>query len=259
MPSRRIEENFLRLYEAESTPLFRHCSLRLFDRERARPPCSWQYFSLLPVVFIGVLLSACVEEATNPLSNASQRATPLEFGLYVTPDPAYNPIHPPENFTGYHTAVDFEVSAEELSEDVPVFAICAGEVIYSSFATGYGGLIVHRCVLDHDDVTVLYGHVALDNLPQVGSILTAGEQIAHLAPAHSRESGMTRKHLHFGIHRGKEQDVRGYVDSIDELNQFIDPITVLPWMRKSFRRETIHPYWDQQDEIDAESPVNKGL
>ena len=36
MPPRQIEESFIRLYEKEFTPLFRHCSFRLFFRERAR-------------------------------------------------------------------------------------------------------------------------------------------------------------------------------------------------------------------------------
>jgi len=90
-----------------------------------------------------MLLTACTAtKIHNPLPNTENRATPLSFGMYVTPEPEKNPIDPPERFTGFHAALDFEVSEGELHGDVPVYAICAGTVLFSGFSEGYGGLII---------------------------------------------------------------------------------------------------------------------
>ena len=52
-----------------------------------------------------------------PLPKAHIRTTPLDFGLYVTPDPEQNPLKTPERFTGYHTGVDFEVFESEKEKE----------------------------------------------------------------------------------------------------------------------------------------------
>lgn len=177
-----------------------------------------------------------------PLEHTPNRPTPLSFGLYVTPDPAQNPIDPPERFTGYHAAVDYEVSTEEVDRDVPVYALCSGKVVYSGFASGYGGLLVHRCRLQGEDVTVIYGHLALANLPAVGKTVKKGQKIGLLAPARSTESDGNRKHLHLGIHRGRDVDVRGYVQHEDELSEYIDPASVLPASIEGVLPD-MQPYW----------------
>src|SRR3989344_3388920 len=113
--------------------------------------------ALLPCL---LLIVACSDSSLSmPLPESERRATPLYFGLYVTPDPQTNPISPPERFTGFHVATDFEVTIEELEDDVPVSAICTGKIAFSGSAEGYGGLIIQRCTIQGESVTVLYGHV----------------------------------------------------------------------------------------------------
>lgn len=189
--------------------------------------------ALLTSTFSAALLltlAGCVipENIHEPIENAAFRATPLHFGMYVTPDPEQNPIDPPERFEGFHAAVDYEVSAGELEGDVPVYAICGGRVVYSGFAGGYGGLVVHKCTFKGEPVTVLYGHMGLKGLPVEGSKVKAGQVIGLLAPARSYESDGNRKHLHLGIHRGEFMDLRGYVQTEEELKDYVDPHFLFP-------------------------------
>lgn len=163
-----------------------------------------------------------------PLPETLSRPTPLHFGMYVTPDPENNPIDPPERFVGFHAATDFEISPDELEADIPVYAICNGPIAYSGYAEGYGGLLIQRCVLNKVEVTVLYGHLKLEGLPAEGKEVKNGTALGLLADARTYESGMNRKHLHLGIHKGKKLDFRGYVQKEEELEQYIDPMTVLP-------------------------------
>lgn len=184
-----------------------------------------------PIILALLILAGSTAQAFSlswPLPAAGLRPTPLYFGLYVTPDPNQNPIDPPERFTGYHAAVDFEIHPAEEQLDIPVYAICPGTVVYSGYAEGYGGLLVHRCTLQGEPVTVLYGHLRLEGLPATGTNVHKGQQIGSLAPGRTYESGENRKHLHLGIHKGEDMDVRGYVQNEKELEQYIDPLTVLP-------------------------------
>lgn len=202
------------------------------------------------ILFFCCALAACSAPGIHePLPNAAQRAKPLSFGLHVTPDPATNPIDPPERFSGFHAAQDFEVSAGEVDGDVPVYAICSGKVVYSGYAEGYGGLLVHRCKINGEHVTVLYGHLALQGMPQEGSSVRSGQTIGLLAPARSYESGMNRKHLHLGIHKGRNLDLRGYVQTEEELAAYIDPISVLSSIFLDLPGESPGevPYWQQTE------------
>lgn len=179
--------------------------------------------ALLPLVSC-----AQASEMSVPLERAAERLTPLHFGLYVTPDPAQNPIDPPERFTGYHAATDYEIFPEEAEAAVAVRAICDGEIAAADWAEGYGGVILQRCRLADEEVTVIYGHLDPDSFAkQSGQLARKGERLAVLAPARSRESDGNRKHLHLGIHKGRELEFRGYVQEAAELEEFIDPQTVL--------------------------------
>ncbi len=185
--------------------------------------------SALHLSCLCLLLVGCTAAAMQvPIHDIGIRPTLLTFGMYVTPDPANNPISPPERFIGYHVGTDFEVTKEELDVNVPVFAICSGKVVMSGFVEGYGGLIVHRCKINGESVTVLYGHLFLSSLPKNGTSVVAGKQIALLGPARSHDTDGNRKHLHLGIHRGTGIDVRGYVQTKEEISEYIDPLLVLP-------------------------------
>jgi murein DD-endopeptidase MepM/ murein hydrolase activator NlpD len=148
--------------------------------------------------------------------------------MYVTPEPEHNPLDPPERFTGYHSGLDFEIRESELNIDVPIYAVCSGSVLYSGFAEGYGGLLVQRCMLENEEVTVLYGHLDQEGLVAEATVVEPGAQIGKLAPSRTLWSGWNRKHLHLGIHRGDATDMRGYVQESAELADFMDPASVLP-------------------------------
>ena len=204
-------------------------------------------FPLFSAIFLAVVLTSCVALSyypEEPIRNAALRPVLLGFGRYVTPDQARNPIHPPERFAGYHVGADFEVTNDELTTDVPVFAICEGDVAYSGFAEGYGGLLVQRCELNAAPITVLYGHLSLDNLPAKSSSLQAGEQIGMLAPARSADSDGNRKHLHLGIRLGNEIDYRGYVQTPDEIENYIDPLNIFP-SRPAGTGGLLKAYWQR--------------
>ena|SRR3989344_2590382 len=171
-----------------------------------------------------LLLVGCT---TWPIENGSNRPTPLHFGLYVTPNPEENPIDPPERFTGFHAGTDFEILPDEEEAAIPVYAICSGELTRSGFTEGYGGLVTQHCTLQGEQVTILYGHLALDSLLPAGILAGTGEQLGILGTARSRDTDGNRKHLHLGIHKGWNGDVRGYVQTEEELKAFIDPQSIL--------------------------------
>ena len=178
-----------------------------------------------------IVLTSCTAEGKGngwPLNDAEDRPTPLFFGLYVTPDPDENPIDPPERFTGFHAATDFEISWWEQKRDVSVYAICKGEIAFSGFSEGYGGLVTQYCTIKGEPVTVIYGHLAVDSLIEKGTKAKAGEKLGILGAPRSHDTDGSRKHLHLGIRKGHGSDVRGYVQSEEELNDYLDPLSVLP-------------------------------
>ena len=155
-----------------------------------------------------------------PTIGARERITKKPFGLKVTVNDS--PVSP-ERFSGYHTGVDFETSAEEQDIDLPVYAICAGPIRRAAFVSGYGGLVVQECTLDGEKVTVVYGHIKLASVTgAVGDLLSRGNQFAVLGRGYGSETDGERKHLHLGIHRGSGIDVRGYVQNKNELADWVD-------------------------------------
>ena len=178
------------------------------------------------LAFTALLLTACIGRAHGtalPLPDADDRPTPLHFGLYVTPDPDQNPIDPPERFTGYHAATDFEIEKGEEDEEIPVYAVCGGTIHYSGFAEGYGGLVTEYCDIAGQPVTVIYGHLAVDSLVDAGTKVETGQMLGVLGAARSTDTDGSRKHLHLGIVKGQGSEVRGYVQEPSELDLYLDP------------------------------------
>lgn len=160
-----------------------------------------------------------------PIDNFDSRPKLLTFGVFVTPDPENNPIDPPERFSGYHTALDLEVTEDELSKDVNIYSVCSGRLIYAQSANGYGGVMIQKCKIQNINVTVLYGH--LDPISfafKVGDEILSGKKIAILGDNKTEETGDTRKHLHLSIHKGYEIELLGYVESEEDLEDYIDPL-----------------------------------
>ncbi len=160
-----------------------------------------------------------------PMERALERITKKPFGLHVRPTDS--PVSP-ERFSGYHTAVDFEVFSDEATAAVSVNAICSGPIRVKRTATGYGGVLVQECHIAAQAVTVIYGHLKLTSIQkQVGNELQRGETFAVLGAGESAETGGERKHLHLGIHKGTVIDIRGYVASAAQLNEWIDLRTLI--------------------------------
>ncbi len=166
-------------------------------------------------------LSQDMDTAEVPMSRAEERVTRKPFGIRI--DPATSPVQP-ERFRGYHTGADFEVFPEEVGVGISVRAICDGTLVAKRMADGYGGIVVGRCELGGETVTVVYGHLALESVPtDVGDSVQRGVVLGRLGAAGSTDTDGERQHLHLGIHRGAVLDIRGYVGSRAELSDWIDP------------------------------------
>lgn len=160
-----------------------------------------------------------------PMERALERITKKPFGVRVSPTDS--PVSP-ERFSGYHTAVDFEVFSDEASAAVSVNAICSGPIRVKRVATGYGGVLVQDCRLADQVVTVIYGHLKLASIQkEIGDELQRGEVFAVLGAGESAETSGERKHLHLGIHTGAAIDIRGYVASAAQLSDWIDLRTLI--------------------------------
>jgi len=147
------------------------------------------------------------------------------FGIFITPEAS--PIQL-ERFAGYHTGTDFEISDDEIDADVMVHALCDGSVISKGFVRGYGGVLIQNCIIDGEAVTVLYGHLNIDTIQiGVGEVLQASDDVGLLGDDNSKQTDFERKHLHIGVHRGKNKNVRGYVQKKENVNDWIDVCTVV--------------------------------
>lgn len=155
-----------------------------------------------------------------PLTNAEKRITKKPFGIYITP--SNSPISP-ERFSGYHTGIDYEIFENETNTNVSVYAICGGKILQKKNVSGYGGVVVQEGELEGQSVIVIYGHLKLSSVKkQAGDSLSAGDQLTFLGKAFSSETGGERKHLHLAIHKGAKIDLRGYVQSKSQLEDWID-------------------------------------
>lgn len=163
---------------------------------------------------------------TQPLSDSRARVTKKPFGIYITP--ATSPVQP-EQFSGYHSGVDFEIADSESDAEVVAAAVCDGTVRVKRRVSGYGGVFIHSCVIDGAEVTVLYGHLQLASIGfAVGQTIHAGDRIGLLGDGYSEDTDGERKHLHLGIHRGTSIEYRGYVGSESQLSDWLDALEYLP-------------------------------
>ncbi|MFA5031150.1 MAG: M23 family metallopeptidase [Patescibacteria group bacterium] len=161
----------------------------------------------------------------SPVSDAESRITKKPFGIYITP--ATSPVSP-EKFSGYHTGVDFEIFASEQNTDVTVLAVCDGKVLLKQRVSGYGGVFVQSCTINNEDVTVLYGHLALSSISlNVGDTIKSGDRIGFLGAPYSTDTDGERKHLHLGIHKGTAVNYLGYVSTESALSDWIDAESLL--------------------------------
>lgn len=143
------------------------------------------------------------------------------FGIYVTPQ--NSPVQP-ERFTGFHTGADAEY--EDVTSDVPVYAVADGTIVLSETASGYGGVFMLQIVLDGTKHNVLYGHIRPSSLPKIGTIYQKGDQISVLGTGYSTETDGERRHLHFAVLSDSRLDIKGYVQNKSELSGWINPLNL---------------------------------
>lgn len=156
-----------------------------------------------------------------PLDGAGERATKKPFGIFITPQ--NSPVSP-EKFRGYHTGTDFEIFSGEENVDVPVQAVCDGNLLLKKSATGYGGVAVESCNLNEESITVVYGHLKLSSVSfNSGEKINAGDTLGILGRGYSAETSGERKHLHLGFHKGGGVNILGYVQNQAALAGWLDP------------------------------------
>lgn len=159
-------------------------------------------------------------EFSAPIDQSLERITKKPFGIKISSNDS--PIQP-EHFSGYHTGVDFEIFPDEAEKDVPIFAICSGPLIVKKYASGYGGVVVQKCKLQDQNITVIYGHLKLSSIIVINNQrLLSGDKIGVLGKGFSQETDKERKHLHLGIHKGGTVNILGYVQNLTELDNWIN-------------------------------------
>jgi hypothetical protein len=158
-----------------------------------------------------------------PLHDAHLRVTKKSFGQYITPE--NSPVSD-ERFTGYHTGVDFEIFPEEEESNIVISALCSGPIVLREWISGYGGVVVQRCTHEEiGDVTILYGHLDIDSVDHtVDEMIYIEDLIGILGDGYSDQTDGERKHLHLGVHKGTDIEVKGYVRTIFERTQWVDPL-----------------------------------
>lgn len=157
----------------------------------------------------------------SPLENSGQRITKKNFGDFITP--STSPVQP-EKFSGYHTGVDFEILPGEETADILVKAVCDGKLVYKNQVNGYGGVAVQECLLKDETATVLYGHLKLSSVNlKIGDEIKTGGIIGILGAGYSSETDGERKHLHLALHFGSAIELRGYVQGVSDLKNWLNP------------------------------------
>lgn len=160
-------------------------------------------------------------DLTEPVPNFKTRITKKPFGLFVEPN--NSPVQP-EKFLGYHTGVDVEYG--EVKEEVSVKAIAAGKIIDATTAQDYGGVVAIQHKINSQPIVAIYGHLDPAALPDAGASVQAGDVIGRLGVGFTPETDGERKHLHFGLYKGSTLNLRGYVQNKNELNNWLDPLTI---------------------------------
>ena len=156
-----------------------------------------------------------------PIAEFKQRITKKPFGIHITPQ--NSPVSP-ERFTGYHTAVDVE--CQDVTVDVPVYAIADGTVVSSQTASGYGRVFALHVTLTGKyagEHTIVYGHIRPSTLPKIGLLVKKGEKLAVLGTGYSQETDNERRHLHFGVLSDNRIQLLGYASSKAALSGWVDP------------------------------------
>jgi len=121
-----------------------------------------------------------------------------------------------------------DVEYGDATGTVPVMAIADGQVVFSGWVSGYGGIVIIKHLINNQNYLVLYGHLNLDSLPAKDSAVKAGQQIGVLGQSGTAQTDGERKHLHFIVYTGTDLNFKGYVQNKEELKKWIDPLVLFP-------------------------------
>ncbi|EKE29242.1 MAG: hypothetical protein ACD_2C00201G0004 [uncultured bacterium (gcode 4)] len=161
----------------------------------------------------------------DPITNASKRVTKKFFWIKVSP--WHSPISP-EKFRWYHTWTDFEITPAENDLPVKVYSICSWPLLMKRLAAWYWGVAVQKCKLTGKVVTVTYWHLKLDSIiPIRKQEMKAWQELWVLWKWFSAETWGERKHLHLGIHFWDSINIKWYVDTKAELEDWMDVSSLL--------------------------------
>lgn len=135
-------------------------------------------------------------------------------------------------FLGYHAGDDIEMNVQDMETrglvEVPIFAIADGTVQFVDWVNGYGGVMIIVHEIDGEVISSLYGHVDKDSATvKAGDKVKKGEQIAVLGEGFTEETDGRRMHLHFALWQRDEVKFPGYVDTVEELSGWLDPMKFL--------------------------------
>jgi len=148
-----------------------------------------------------------------PVKNFYKNQSLNLFGTYNT-----------VKFTGFHTGVDIEVSPADLYAEVPVYSFYDGIIRKIEWVSGYGGVVAIEHNLGQINLIGIYGHLRLKDIAvKEGERVTSGMVIGYLGNGYTNETDGERKHLHFGLSKKEEVDIRGYVADKKELDSWLDP------------------------------------
>lgn len=213
----------------QGQPLWRNVKHRVTDiREAEEKPAIFYVFAKRPDlsddVFDEFLQSLVFDGDTSalfyPIANFLTGVTKKPFGIFVS---AKNSPVQPERFSGYHTGVDVEPPADYGDQTIPAFAMGDGIAVLSQSASGYGGVLAIRHPVGGEQLLAVYGHLNPQSMVSAGTRVYGGERIGVLGKGFSSETDFERRHLHFGLYRGSDVDIRGYVKNKSDLKQWLDP------------------------------------
>lgn len=122
-----------------------------------------------------------------------------------------------DRFSGYHVAIDLEAPA-----DTPVYAVEDGEVTYSGWVSGYGGVMVVKTIMSGRTQSYIYGHLDPASMRAVGEPVDEGEQLAVLGEEGEETDG-EREHLHFAMYEGGEVRLKGYETNPSAVVGWLNP------------------------------------
>ena len=210
---------------AELLRLGKDVTFVTYEGEKHEFVAQWEDFMRQTTAFFAEHLRLVREGWMPPLEHALQRVTRKPFGIRIEKETS--PVQP-ERFAGYHTGTDFELLEGEQPHEVTVRAACNGSVVFRDWVSGYGGVLVQRCSLAGEPVTVLYGHLSLTSIAvNVSDALRAGDRLGVLGEGYSEETDGERPHLHFAVHRGEAVELKGYVQRPEELPDWQDPMQAI--------------------------------